>query len=374
MRHALDIQHYTDPRTFELEQQKVFGKLWLFAGFTSMVAQRNQFFTRRFAGVPVLIQRTDAGIRAFINQCPHRKSAIQTSSSGVRPLVCPYHAWTFGPEGELRSTPNAPLYQFDEAEKSALCLHSLPVQVVGQLILVNLSEQPLALSEQFSEDMLEQLRVVSGHLDTQMVYSCHRVRYNWKLNMENVKDFNHVPFIHSQTFSPLIKSEAFRSPVSEPLPSVAQRLSCGVPAKLSALSYCSRAPMSPASGWFAKDCDRYGDGAFYYNWYLYPNVNFSSVKGEYFTLQQYDPVGPGESDYHLWVMTAKRKDTRTDFSALLSTSIRAERRVIAEDTQVLEQMQAGFGPYSGQVCHGDYEGMLIEQHLWYRANVLGEQP
>lgn len=374
MRHALDIQHYTDPRTFELEQQKVFGKLWLFAGFTSMVTQRNQFFTRRFAAVPVLIQRTDAGIRAFINQCPHRKSAIQTSSSGVRPLVCPYHAWTFGPEGELRSTPNAPLYQFDEAEISALCLHSLPVQVVGQLILVNLSEQPLALSEQFSEDMLEQLRVVSGHLDTQMVYSCHRVRYNWKLNMENVKDFNHVPFIHSQTFFPEFKSAGARLQVTEPLPSAVQRLSSGVPAKLSDLSYAGRTAMNSAPGWFAKHCETYGDSDFYYNWFMYPNVNFCSVKGEHFLLQQYDPVAPGETDYHLWIMTSKRKDVRTDFSALLGTLIRGERRVIAEDTQVLEQMQAGFGPYSGQVCHGDYEGMLIEQHLWYRANVLGEQP
>ncbi len=91
-------------------------------------------------------------------------------------------------------------------------------------------------------------------------------------------------------------------------------------------------------------------------------------------MEQYDPVAPGETDYHLWIMTSKRKDVRTDFSALLGTLIRGERRVIAEDTQVLEQMQAGFGPYSGQVCHGDYEGMLIEQHLWYRANVLGEQP
>ena len=102
VRHVLDIKHYTDPGTFDQEQRELFGKLWLFAGFSSMVARRNQFFTRRLAGVPVLVQRTEAGVRAFINQCPHRKSAIQTACSGTRPLVCPYHAWTFGPEGELR--------------------------------------------------------------------------------------------------------------------------------------------------------------------------------------------------------------------------------------------------------------------------------
>lgn len=373
MRHALDIQHYTAPQTYQLEQQKLFGKLWLFAGFSSMVARRNQFFTRRFAGVPVLVQRTDAGIRAFINQCPHRKSAIQTSAAGTRPLVCPYHAWTFGPEGQLRSTPNESLYQFSPAEKSALCLHSLPVQVVGQLIFISLADQPVALNEQFSDDMLEQLRDVSSHLDSQVVYSCHRVRYNWKLNMENVKDYNHVPFIHSQTFYPHMKTPAPRLPVTLPLPLAMQRSRSGASVQLSALSYTAREAMNSPASWFAKECHIYGNGAFYYNWFLYPNVNFCCVKGAHFLLQQYDPVAPGETDYHLWMMTARRKAAGTDFSALLSTLFRGERQVINEDTLVLEQMQAGFGPHSGDVSHGDYESMLVEQHLWYRANVLGEQ-
>lgn len=376
-RHVLDIQHYTDSRTFLLEQQRLFGKLWLFAGFSSMVAGRNQFFTRHLAGIPVLVQRTQAGVRAFVNQCPHRKSPIQTACSGTRPLVCPYHAWTFGPEGQLRSTPNARLYQFDAAEKAALHLQALPVEVVGQLIFVNLGDDPLALSEQFSEDFLAQLRDVSAYLDSHLVYSCHRVRYNWKLNMENVKDFNHVPFIHPKTFFPALKAPV-QVPEAclpgEPPASVVQRLRRPDAVKLCALSYTGGLPMSSAPAWFAKDCDTYGDGTHYNNWFVYPNVNFCSVKGGYFLLQQYDPVAPGETDYHLWMMTARRKDTRTDFTALLSTLIRGERQVIAEDTQVLERMQAGFGLHSGQVCHGDYEGMLVDQHLWYRANILGEQP
>ncbi|WMI97602.1 aromatic ring-hydroxylating dioxygenase subunit alpha [Pseudomonas chlororaphis subsp. aurantiaca] len=370
MRHALDIQHYTSTQTFAQEQQKLFGSLWLFAGFTSMVAQRNQFFTRQLTGIPVLVQRTAAGIRAFINQCPHRKSAIQTAPEGVRPLVCPYHAWTFGAEGELRSTPNPALYQFSDVEKSELCLDKLQIQLVGQFIFVNFSNEPLPLSEQFSEDYLAQLETVSGHLDSQIVYSCHRVRYNWKLNMENVKDYNHVPFIHPKTFLPLLKSPPATPPVA--LPSVVEQLRTAQPPRLSALSYFGRGTLNRPASWFAKGCETYGEGAFYYSWYLYPNVNFCSVQGEHFLLQQYDPVAPGETDYHLWMMTAKRKDIAADFTALLSGLIRGERRVIAEDTQVLEKMQTGFGGRSARVTHGDYESMLVAQHLWYRANVLGE--
>ncbi|MDF5810287.1 hypothetical protein P4123_30745 [Pseudomonas aeruginosa] len=30
------------------------------------------------------------------------------------------------------------------------------------------------------------------------------MRYNFKLNMENVKDYNHVPFVHPKTFLPVM--------------------------------------------------------------------------------------------------------------------------------------------------------------------------
>uniref|UniRef100_UPI0013CE2201 Rieske 2Fe-2S domain-containing protein n=1 Tax=Pseudomonas aeruginosa TaxID=287 RepID=UPI0013CE2201 len=80
----------------------------------------NQFFTRKIAGVPVVVQRTESGIRAFLNQCPHRLSAIQTECTGQRPLVCPYHAWSFGAEGQLQGIPNSSLYQFSAEELSLI--------------------------------------------------------------------------------------------------------------------------------------------------------------------------------------------------------------------------------------------------------------
>ncbi|AEO42256.1 aromatic ring-hydroxylating dioxygenase subunit alpha [Xanthomonas euvesicatoria pv. euvesicatoria] len=375
-RHALDVKHYTSPHTFELEQARLFSRLWTFVGFSSLVAKRNQFFARQVAGVPVLVQRTDAGIRAFINQCPHRQSAIQIDSHGKRPLVCPYHAWSFGPEGELRGLPNPGLYQFTAEEKDAICLRKLHLEQVGQLLFVNLSEQPLPLTEQFSPEYLEQLRLASSHLDSQIIYSCHRVRYNWKLNMENVKDYNHVPFVHPKTFGPLMTStdKAARtqesgSDAASPVKQLLQ--SKAVPA-LSELSFPVKAHITAQSSWFRSLCDRYGEDEAYYNWFVYPNVNFCSVRGDYFLLQQYDPVSSSETDYHLWVMTAQRKHERTDFTALLSDLIRGERTVIAEDTVLLERMQAGFGPHSDHITHGDYEIQLVRQHRWYRGAVLEE--
>jgi phenylpropionate dioxygenase-like ring-hydroxylating dioxygenase large terminal subunit len=372
-RHALDAQHYTSPQTFAMEQERIFSRLWNFVGFSSMVRERNQFFTRTLAGIPVLVQRTAAGIRAFVNQCPHRLSAIQTQQAGQRPLVCPYHAWSFGAEGELRAMPNQELYRFDTEERERICLNKLHLEEVGGLLFVNLSAHPMALHAQFSSDFLQQLREVSLHLDTQVIYSRHRVRYNWKLNMENVKDYNHVPFVHPKTFLPAMSAPVKSTGAAADAPSaVKQLLQQAQPPSLSALSYPTRAPLQPHTSWFNALCDTYGSEHIYYNWFVYPNVNFCSVRGEHFLLQQYEPVAPGETDYHLWMMTARRKRARSDFTALLSTLIRGERTVIAEDTLVLEQLQQGLGPHSPPFMHGDYEAHLVQQHLWYRANVLGE--
>lgn len=375
-RHALDAQHYTSAETFALERERLFGRLWNFAGFASMVRERNQFFTRTIAGVPVLVQRTAAGVRAFLNQCPHRQSAIQTARHGRRPLVCPYHAWSFGDEGELRGLPNADLYGFAAEEKQAVCLTGFALEQVGELLFVNLSDHPLPLDEQFSAEYLDNLRTASSHLDTQIIHSCHRVRYNWKLNMENVKDYNHVPFVHPKSFSPLMTRAPASSgdadlPADAPA-TVRQLLQARARPALSELSFPFEIPLAPANSWFRPLCDVYGEQSTYYAWFVYPNVNFCSVRGEHFLLQQYEPVSAHETDYHLWLMTARQKGQRIDFTALLSDLIRAERQVIAEDTVVLERMQAGFGAHSPRSMHGDYEVQLVRQHLWYRSNVLGE--
>lgn len=375
-RHVLDASHYTSPETLSRERANLFGALWTFVGFTSMVRERNQFFTRKVAGVPILVQRTEAGIRAFINECPHRLSPIQTENAGKRPMVCPYHAWSFGAEGELRGIPNHGLYQFSAMEREKICLKKLHLEEVGQLLFVNFSEAPLALNRQFTDEFIQQLKDVSAHLDSQIIYSCHQVRYNWKLNMENVKDYNHVPFIHPQTFMPAMTQMVKEISVvgDEGDSEVIRLIDAAESPELDSLSYSTKALIKPYENWFASLCEKYGNEHAYYNWFIYPNVNFCSVKGDHFLLQQYDPVSPGVTDYHLWMMTATRKEASTDFTALLATLIRGERKVIAEDTLVLERLQGGFGEHSRRFMHGEYEAHIVQQHLWYRKHVLGERP
>jgi len=289
-------------------------------------------------------------------------------------LVCPYHAWSFDAEGRLRGIPNSDIYNISTAEREEIGLRKLHLTQVGNLLFINLANDPLPIGQQFSENFLESLSIASSHLDERLIYSCHRVFYNWKLNMENVKDYNHVPFVHPKTFLPLMQSSTSIVTSDVKVDSPIKKMLCeNDRPMLSELSYTGKSPIKPQKNWFGGLCRRYGEEDFYYNWFIYPNVNFCSVRGEYFLLQQYIPIAPGETDYHLWVMTAERNDHRTDLTALLHALIKGERAVIAEDTEVLERMQAGLGNHSLPFTHGDYEVPLVNQHLWYRHHVLGRE-
>jgi len=357
--------HYTTQDILQLERERLFSRIWIFAGFAQFLHKRNQYIARRIAGVPVVIQRTPEGLLAYLNECPHRMMPIQEEGFGTRSMVCAYHGWSFNEKGCLHGLPNPGLYHFDDATRADIRLRRFAVREVGNLVFVNLSAEPVDFDSQFAPDMQEEMRRVSAHMDDQIIYSCFPVKYNWKLNMENVKDWNHVQFLHPKTFYPAMDRQGGPS-----VPPVAGDLLSHGSAGLRDLSYSTRAAVQLGRSWFESLVDRFGDDEVYYNWFLYPNVNFCSIRGVHFLLQQYDPVSPGETDYHLWMMTARRKDAATDFTALLRDIFLKERNVIEEDAVFLERMQASLGEWSALPRHGTYELPLIRQHRWYIEHVL----
>jgi phenylpropionate dioxygenase-like ring-hydroxylating dioxygenase large terminal subunit len=58
------------------------------------------------AGVPIVTVRgNDGRLRAFLNVCRHRGAKIVEGRGQARAFHCPYHAWTYGIDGTLRSIP-----------------------------------------------------------------------------------------------------------------------------------------------------------------------------------------------------------------------------------------------------------------------------
>ena len=130
--------HYYDEERWALEMKQVFSRLPLMLATSSEIPGPGDYKAMEAAGVPVLISRgEDGAINAYMNMCRHRGAIIMPEGCGnTHRFTCPYHAWTYGLEGELKGVYNGK--DFGELDKSANGLRRLPVLERSGLIWVTL--------------------------------------------------------------------------------------------------------------------------------------------------------------------------------------------------------------------------------------------
>lgn len=358
---GLPQNDYLDSAVFAQEQACIFRKLWIFAGLRTLLAEPDSFLTRSIGGVPVVIQNFDGTLKAFRNQCAHRQAPLQLEEYGQRKLTCRYHGWTFDQAGAVRGIPGEHrLYHYTETERSQLCLDVFAVQCIGNLVFVNLDTNPLPIEEQFSDELRQQLVQISGHFGSQAIHTMMPSAYNWKLNFENVLDYNHVPFVHPQTFRPLMK----KGPEHEPRFPVDE-----VPvetATLRELSFSGKTPLQIHSWPWHALVERFGNEDAYYNYFLYPSVNFISVGGYIFLIQQFDPIAPDRTDVRFTLATARTTQRIPALPAILWGHMKGEKRVLDEDKVILEALQRSLHAGGPVARHGAYESQLRRVALVYQ--------
>src|SRR5262245_55730756 len=98
---------YTDPTLVDRENERIFRRAWQYAGRAEQVASVGDFFACAAADVPIVVVRSEAGLRAFVNVCRHRRHLVVSGAGNRRTLQCPYHAWTYELDGRLRAAPRA---------------------------------------------------------------------------------------------------------------------------------------------------------------------------------------------------------------------------------------------------------------------------
>ena len=102
---TLPQEFYTDEDIFSDEMKKIYFKQWLMVDHVSRIPNPGDYFLFNAEKESIiLIRGRDNQIRAFYNVCSHRGSRICLEEEGTKKLlVCPYHAWSFSAEGDLKS-------------------------------------------------------------------------------------------------------------------------------------------------------------------------------------------------------------------------------------------------------------------------------
>ncbi len=186
---------YTSPEVFQEDMARIWGRYWLYAGHTCQIPRAGDWFTYEVGAESVIVVRGEKDeIRAFHNTCRHRGSRVCPAETGnSRRLVCPYHSWTYGLDGQLMMDPKAE-FGLDRAE---LSLHPVKVRTVAGIIFVSLSDDPVDFEEGFST--IE--RKLKPH-GLERAKVAHKIDYvvkaNWKLVFENNRECYHCPPNHRE--------------------------------------------------------------------------------------------------------------------------------------------------------------------------------
>lgn len=117
---TLPARYFYDQEIFDREVETIFSKAWHFVCHDSELVEPGDFIKFDILGQSVLLVRgEDGGVRALHNVCRHRGTQlIQARRGRVKDMItCPYHAWSYKLNGELRHAPRCEaLAGFDKAD------------------------------------------------------------------------------------------------------------------------------------------------------------------------------------------------------------------------------------------------------------------
>lgn len=200
----LQHRYYTSQKIFRLELEKLFSRTWIYVGHECQIKNPGDYILSHIGLVSViLIRGKDGSVNVLENRCPHRGSPVCLEPAGKRKvLTCPYHGWSFHPNGDLRSIPMIEEYAKDFSKESHGMQRVPRVSTYRGFVFASLAETGPDLETFLGEakialdDFMD--RAPEGELEpADQTPLRHRYRGNWKIQFENLGDVIHPAFAHA---------------------------------------------------------------------------------------------------------------------------------------------------------------------------------
>ena len=188
---------YTSAEFFEREVERIFRRVWNFAGRADEVPDPGDYFTLDMFGESIIVVRgKDHDVRAFANTCRHRGTRLLKGRGKRRVISCPYHSWAFALDGTLLGAPDMDRTPGFRKEDYPL----LPVRLeqwAGFLFVALSDDVPSFeaylgnIREKFSPYQFEDMVCVRR--------KAYEIEGNWKLFVENAMEDYHTATVHRQS-------------------------------------------------------------------------------------------------------------------------------------------------------------------------------
>ena len=200
---------YVDPQIFEIEMQKVFGRIWVFIGHDSLVPNAGDYYCTTLARQAVVMSRDEKGrVHVLFNRCGHRGAKVLPGVRGnAKVFVCMYHGWAFRPNGELAGVPmRGDVPKEVLAEPIAGMVPVARVENYRGFVFACLDPNVMPLKEFLGEGIRGIDELVDRAPDGEIEFwaGCHRYTFrgNWKMQMDNMADTYHPAATHASTVGP----------------------------------------------------------------------------------------------------------------------------------------------------------------------------
>ncbi len=319
---------YFDPEFFEAEKKAFLRASPQIVCHESEITEPGEWRTLDYLDESVIVIRGDDGqVRAFSNVCRHRGSRLVDGTGGcAKVLTCPYHAWSYARDGRLVGVPHRQEYPGLEIDKVSLFPVALEnwrgfLFVTLEPGLPSVAEMMAPYEEEVAPYRFEDLRVL-GRITI-------RPRHlNWKTIADNYSDHLHIPVGHpglTRLFGRNYRIDA--QPYADRMQGDLVEKESANPSERAYQRFLPKADHLPATHqrkWL------------YYK--LFPNVAFD-IYPDQVDFMQFIPVSATES--LLREISYALPDDRREMKAVRYLNWRINRRVNAEDTELITRVQHG---------------------------------
>ncbi|KAA0578628.1 aromatic ring-hydroxylating dioxygenase subunit alpha [Azospirillum sp. Sh1] len=201
--HSLEAPFYTSEEIFKLDMEIIFGRHWLHVGVEPDVAEPGDVMVVDIGKTSVIVMRDDdMELRAYHNVCRHRGARIiLQEKTSVGNLVCSYHQWTYGQDGELLFAE----HMGNDFDRKCRNLKKVHIRSVGGLIFI-------CLAEEAPNDIDRMAAVIEPYILPHDLKNCKIAKTvdliekgNWKLTMENNRECYHCVSNHPELTIPLFE-------------------------------------------------------------------------------------------------------------------------------------------------------------------------
>jgi phenylpropionate dioxygenase-like ring-hydroxylating dioxygenase large terminal subunit len=319
---------YYDPEFFEAEKAAFLRASPQVVCHESEIALAGEWRSLEYLGESVIVIRGDDGeVRAFSNVCRHRGSRLVDGSGGcAKVLTCPYHAWSYARDGRLVGVPHR--HEYPGLKTEELGLKPVELQNWRGFLFVTLEPGLPSVAEMMApyEHEVEPYRFEDLGVLGRVTVRPRQL--NWKTLCDNYSDHLHIPVGHpgltrlfgrnyridAEPFADRMQGDLVDADSANPSERMYQRY----------MPEAEHLPESHRRKWL------------YYK--LFPNIAFD-IYPDQVDFMQFIPVSSTET--LLREISYALPDDRREMKAVRYLNWRINRRVNAEDTELITRVQNG---------------------------------